>query len=315
MLLDKPKIAMCGCTRSSLEIAQKLLADQIDISYFVSLTEDQARTALVSDYRSLENISKEYNIPIYYPKTYSLKDPSDIKFFVDNKFDILLVMGWNRLIPQEILQTLKYGGIGVHGSSDFLPKGRGRSPINWSLIEGKSRFILQLFLLKAGIDDGEVLDWEIFDINQWDTCQTLYYKNEILTSRMLLRTMSKILNGTIQPISQKGSPTYYPKRTPEDGEIDWRKSVFEIYNFIRAITRPYPGAFSYLDNKKIFIWKAQPFDTRITYPDAQEGEIVEILSTGHYVVNCNSGLLLVTESEGGEIKVGKVFSVKSVAKS
>lgn len=312
---DKSKIVMCGCTRSGIEISQKLLSHKVGISYFVSLTEEQAKAAMVSDYRSFESISGQYNIPIYYPKTYSLKDSSDIKFFEEKKFDILLLGGWNRLVPENVLRTLKFGGVGVHGSADFLPKGRGRSPINWSLIEGKPRFILQLFLLKSGVDDGEILDWEIFDINQWDTCQTLYYKNEILTSRMLLRTIPKIVDGTIQSIPQKGTPTYYPKRSPEDGEIDWNKTVFEIYNFIRAITRPYPGAFSYLDGKKIFIWRAQPFDTKITYPDAREGEIVEILSTGHYVVNCNSGLLLITESEGGEIKIGKVFSGQDYNKS
>jgi len=307
-LYDNLKIVMCGCTRSGIEISQELLKNGLDISYFVTLTEQQAITAQVSDYHSFENISKHHNIPIYYPKTYSLKENSDFNFFEDNQFDILLVAGWNRLIPEEVLGTLKFGGIGVHGSADFLPKGRGRSPINWSLIEGKSRFILQLFLMKSGIDDGEILDWEIFDINQWDTCQTLYYKNEILTSRMLIRTIPKIVNDTISPIPQKGVPTYYPKRSPKDGEIDWSKTVFEIYNFIRAITKPYSGAFTYLDGRKIFIWKAQPFDTKITYPETEEGKIVKIFLTGDFVVNCNSGLLLITEFEGGEIKVGSIFS-------
>jgi methionyl-tRNA formyltransferase len=114
----------------------------------------------------------------------------------------------------------------------------------------------------------------------------------------MLAWIPKLLENNYTLYQQHGEPTYYPKRTPEDGRIDWSKTVFELYNFIRALTKPYPGAFTYIDERKIMIWKAQPFDTRISYFGKKEGEIVRIFDDGAFVVNCNSGLLLVTEYEG-----------------
>ena len=91
--------------------------------------------------------------------------------------------------------------------------------------------------------------------------------------------------------------SYYPKRTPDDGLVDWSKPVYEIYNFIRALTKPYPGAFTYVNSKKLNIWESQPFDSKIKY-DNEIGVIVEKFSTGHFVVKCKDGLLLVTDYDG-----------------
>ncbi|MBK8606779.1 MAG: hypothetical protein IPN82_08085 [Chitinophagaceae bacterium] len=101
--------------------------------------------------------------------------------------------GWQRLFPEEILETISIGAIGIHGSSELLPKGRGRSPINWSIIQNKKRFIIQYFLIKAGVDDGDIFYFESFDINEWDTCRTLYYKNSIVTKRVLVKWIPELL--------------------------------------------------------------------------------------------------------------------------
>jgi methionyl-tRNA formyltransferase len=303
------KIVMCGCTRSGIEIAKRLFENKIKISCFVTLNPKQAKNANVSDYVSFSEIAKKFNVPIYYTKSYSLKENKDQEFFEKNNFDLLILGGWNRLIPNRILKSLAIGGIGVHGSSEFLPKGKGRSPINWSIIEGKKRFIFHIFLLKPDIDNGDILDWEMCEINSWDSCLTIYYKNELLTSKMLVKNIPKLFDGTIIPTPQKGKSTFYPKRTPDDGIINWNRNVFEIHNFIRAITKPYPGAFSYIGKKKIHIWKAQPFDSKITYFQAKIGEVLEVMSTGDFIINCNSGLLLVTEASSS-VKKDQVFTNK-----
>jgi methionyl-tRNA formyltransferase len=284
-----------------------LIENGIKISYFVSLTPEQAARYNVSGYHSYEEISKKHNIPIYYPKTYSMNTEEDYEFFHKQKFDLLFLGGWNRLIPNNIIKTLTIGGLGVHGSSDFLPKGRGRSPVNWSIMEGKKRFILQLFFLTDGVDSGDIIDYKIFDINNWDTCKTIHYNISITEKRLLKEQIPKILLNTFNRTPQRGEPTYYPKRTPDDGLIDWNKSVFEIFNFIRALTKPYPGAFSYLDKQRINIWEAQPFDTQIDYPDVQIGTIVEKFSSGDFIVKCSSGLLLITVYDG-MVKSGQKFS-------
>ena len=301
------KIVICGCTEAGFETLEFLLEQNITISYIVSLDNKQAKRWNVSGYCSFEKLSKKYNIPIYYPKSYSLKEKEDLDFFQHHSFDLLILGGWQRLIPDNILSTLKIGGVGVHGSSEMLPKGRGRSPVNWSLIEGKNKYILQLFLMTPGIDDGDILDFQTFDINKWDTCRTVYYKISVVQKRKLLELIPKLIKNEFKRIPQTGEPTFYPKRTPQDGLINWNQNSEKLFDFIRAITKPYPGAFSYLDNKKIKIWKAQPFDNKITYDQNKVGQIVEIFSSGDFVVNCYAGSLLVTEYDG-TVSISKIFT-------
>ena len=307
--MDSKKIVMCGCLESGVNMVDHLISHGITISYFVSLNSEQAKKHNISGYHSFEDLSKKYNIPIYYPHDYSLENPNDVDFFQKNHFDLLILGGWNRLIPKNILDTLKIGGLGIHGSSEFLPKGRGRATVNWSLIENKKRFILHLFLLTQNVDDGDVLDYRIFDINEWDTCRTLYYKFSMMAKKMLQEQIPKIMENNFKKNPQGKDPSFYVKRNADDGMINWSSTVSEIYNFIRALTKPYPGAFTYNKNKKIYFWKSQPFDTRIIFPNAKKGEIVEKFSTGDFVVNCNSGLLLITEYDG-DVDIGDILSSK-----
>ena len=301
------KIVFCGCSSAGLEVLDFLISKNFKISHIVSLNSQQATQYKVSGYASFDEIARKNNIPIYFPKTYALKDNDDICFFEKNNFDLLLLGGWQRLIPEIILSKLKIGGIGFHGSSEFLPKGRGRSPVNWSLIEGKTQFILHAFLMTPGIDDGDVITHEIFDINQWDTCQTIYYKISIIQKRILEEFIPKLLSNNFKHIPQTGEPSYYEKRTPDDGLIDWSKSVHEIYNFVRALTRPYPGAFTFLNGQRLNIWKSQPFDSKIKY-ESKNSQIVEKFSTGDFIVNCKDGLLLITDYEG-KVNIGDILTM------
>lgn len=309
-MLNK-KVVLLGTHIAGLNSVCKMISsiEGIDISYIVTLTKDDAIRLNISGFADFTSFAKEHNIPIRYVKDYSLKEESEKEFFKQEQFDLLITAGWQRLIPQDILITLKIGAIGGHGSSDFLPRGRGRSPLNWSLIENKKRFISHLLLLKPGVDDGDIIDYEQFDINEFDDINTLYYKAAIVRERMLLRNIPKILNNELFTIKQKGQPSYYPKRTPQDGKIDFSNmDIDQIYNFIRALTKPYPCAFSYIEDKKIYFYQAQIFDRKITYIDAKYGEIVEIFDN-NLIINCLGGLLLVKDfSVDVELKRGIIIS-------
>jgi methionyl-tRNA formyltransferase len=308
------KIVMCACAEVGAEMIEYLYRQGNKIDYIVTISQEQALHNKVSGFYNFNIIHKKFDIPIYIVEKYSLKSEADQLFFDNNKFDLLIFGGWQRLVPSSIIKTLKFGGIGIHGSSELLPYGRGRSPINWSIIEGKKRFIIHTFLINPGVDDGDIFDYEMFEINDWDTCKTIYYKNSIVSKRLLTKNINDIFEGNIKLSPQIGESSYFPKRTPEDGEIDWTKTVFEIYNFIRAITHPYPGAFSYIQGVKMFIWEAQPFDNIILYPKHTKGQIVEVFMNGDFVVNCYSGLLLVTKYtiEGGNIELlGELFHKKT----
>lgn len=292
-----PRIVLCGCTEIGLEISDHLTECGLPLSHIVTISPEEAARAQVAGYERLDAQAAALGVPLYVAERYSLKSPTDLRFFEEQRFDLLVVGGWQRLIPDAVLRTLRVGGIGCHGSSEFLPQGRGRSPINWSLIEGKHRFIVHSFLMKPGADEGDVIAYSIVDLNAWDDCSTVYHKVTIAFKRMLAEQIPRLAAGTAALVPQSGSPTYYPKRTPADGEIDWSRTVFQLHDFIRALARPYPGAFTWVGDRRVQVWRAQPFDTRLVYPGAVAGEVVERFRSGAFVVNCNSGLLLVTECD------------------
>jgi len=291
------RVVMCGCTETGHEIARYLLEHGVPIAQFVTISPEKAARLKASGYRPFDDLAARFGVPIRAAKKYSLNDGEDIAFFRDMKFDLLIQGGWQRLFPADVLATLRVGGVGVHGSSEFLPKGRGRSPVNWSLIEGRERFILHFFIMTPGIDDGDVFHYEMFDVNAWDTCRTLYMKIAMVTERVLASWIPRLIAGEYGLTPQRGEPSFYPARCAADGRIDWRRPMMEIYDFIRAQTRPYPGAFTTLEGERVTLWSAQPFDTRIAFPGACEGEVLAVFGGGASVVNCNSGLLLVTECE------------------
>ncbi len=291
------RIVMCGCAEVGIDLVASLIEAGVHFTQFVALTPEQGNKYGVSGYADFRPLADRYGIPIHVPTTYNLSDELDVIFFREGRFDLLIQGGWQRLFPPAVLETLAIGAVGAHGSSDFLPKGRGRSPLNWSLIEGKRRFLLHLFLIKAGVDDGDVFAVDDFDITPFDDIGTLYLKVALCTRRMLVRHLPDLLANTIERWPQVGEPSYYTKRTPADGLIDWESmDVGQIYNFIRAQTRPYPGAFGPLDGRTLRIWKARPFDTRIQYPGTAYGSVVERFGK-RLLVNCRGGLLLVEDYE------------------
>jgi len=288
------KIVFCACCEVGLPLLKKLLKDSVRIDYIVSFTKEQDDKFSISGYFDYSDIAKEYNIKQYIPKSYNFKDNDDLYFFKENKFDLIIQGGWQRLFPELVLNEISIGAIGVHTSPDLLPKGRGRSPLNWSLILDKKRQFLHMFLIKNGVDDGDIIDYEYFEINHFDDIKTLYYKNSLVTYRLFQKNLTNILDNKIEFKKQKGEPSYFLKRTAEDGKIDWNNmDIDNIYNLIRALTKPYPGAFTYHKNKKVLIWKAQIFDRSLIYPNASYGEVVEKFNND-LIVNCLGGLLLIS---------------------
>ena len=238
------KIVFCGNHIVGISILKLI----VDLGYkpkqIITIDPQLAIDQGVSGFYDYSDDAEELNIPIKYLKKYNFSDEGDIFEFCEKNFDLLIQGGWQRLFPDKILQSLRLGAIGLHGSPDFLPRGRGRSPMNWSLINGDKRFILHMFMMKAGVDNGDVFDYFIYDINEFDDIETLYFKYSIAYEEMLKKNLPLLQKGEMKLIPQVGEASYYSKRTPEDGEINWEKlNVFQIHDFIRAQTRPYPGRF------------------------------------------------------------------------
>jgi UDP-4-amino-4-deoxy-L-arabinose formyltransferase/UDP-glucuronic acid dehydrogenase (UDP-4-keto-hexauronic acid decarboxylating) len=311
------RIGVIGTQSSTMNCIEGLIRGGYTINHLITVPPELKDG--IADYQDLSIFARERKIPFTCLATYAMKDKKSRERLADVNLDAIIVVGWQRLIPDWLLDKTPLGVYGMHGSSLPLPKGRGRSPMNWSILQQKDRFYTYLFRYDSGVDSGDIIALQRFNICSWDTIQSLQHKNTVSQYLLLLKNLPAILTGNICPIPQDTSvtPSYYPKRTPEDGSIDWRNwAAREIYALIRAVTKPYPGAYTMMHDKKVMIWRAAPFDSCIQFTNAAPGEIVEVFTDGSFIVQCFLDTLLVLEYEaytGWKPKIGEVFQALSNA--
>ena len=278
----------------------------------ITIDEKKGDKFAVADYCDLDSVAEENSIKVYKSNTYSLKNKDDINYIKKLKIDIAFVIGWQRIIPGEILDSMAIGSFGMHGSSMDLPLGRGRSPMNWSLIEGRDIFFTNLFRYDSGVDSGDILDTFRFDILDKDTSETLHFKNTLAMKFLIEKNIDSLLGKDFHLKKQKNiSPTYYPKRTPDDSLIDWNSNINDLDRFIRAVTKPFNGAFTFFNNQKIIIYTSQIFDSSyFGFQNHKNGEVVIIFPNDKFLVKCNGGLLLVTDfhNEGPNLNIGDILN-------
>lgn len=305
------RIAFAGCKDTTLECMSALMEAGYVIDLLITIDEEAGEKNKVAGYMGLHTFAAQHNIPVYIAASYSLKNEIDIKNLSGITIDILLVIGWQRLIPEWLLSKLVIGAFGMHGSSHALPYGRGRSPMNWSIIQNRELFITNLFKYLPGIDDGDIVDTQVFDINPFDNGKTMHYKGTLAMLALLKKNLPQMLKGEFDLKKQmEVTPTYYPKRTDEDGVIFWDKDTKEIYNLVRAVAKPFPGAFTFYNGHKVKVWYGFPFDSRLFDPYILPGTILHIFTNGDIVVKTGDSSFLITEYEKDESIVlgkGRVF--------
>jgi len=271
----------------------RLIKDGIAIDHVVTIDRGMAARAKVSGYADFTDLG----IDVRYVHQYSMKSSRDRQMMEALAPDLVIVNGWNRLIPRTILGLPRFGCVGLHGSWKPLPFGRGRSPITWAILNHATEFVLHLFYLDEGVDSGDIIDTARFDIMPYDTSATLHEKVGIVGAALLAKNVPKILDGTAPRTPQLGVPTYLPKRTPEEGRIDWTMSIEDVWRLVRAVTHPYGGAFGDVDYQgrrvRMVIWDAVPFSYDIEL-EGTAGTVVRELDKKP-LIKCKDGILLVKE--------------------
>lgn len=173
--------------------------------------------------------------------------------------DFILVIGWYHKVPAVIRNIPPLGCAGLHAS--LLPKYRGGAPLVWAIINGEKKSGITFFYFDEGIDSGDIIAQQEFEILDEDNISTVINKAEVAALNLLKINLPLIASGNAARIKQnENEATYYPQRKPEDGEINWQWDTVKIKNFIRAQTKPYPGAYTIINNKKIIIWEANIID-------------------------------------------------------
>lgn len=290
-------IVVFGVKDTTRIIVEHIISLNFRVDLLVTIDENVTKKNHVSGFSTLDDVANNNGTDLLKVSSYSLNDADSRDFFENNTFELGISMGWQRLIPQYVLERFRYGIFGLHGSCGYLPFGRGRSPLNWTIIHGDDRVILNLFRYDKEADSPNIFANIMFEVTPFDTIRTLQYKNIIaakdMISRLLAGYNAKSIN--ISTDSHDFS-SWYAKRTPEAGKIDFHARTREIYNLIRAVTKPFPGAFAFCDNKKITIWQAIPFDKILDFSSYIPGQVIGIFDN-NFVIRTVDGSLLIQDYE------------------
>lgn len=259
------RVAFLGCTKYSEELLINIIKNkQVEIVAIFSIPEQfnisySESPVTNSNFADMEIHAKELNVPFYYIGSEKGKRLQDhLELIKHLNPDVILVLGWYYMVPESVRVLAKLGAWGIHAS--MLPNYAGGAPLVWSIIEGQTSTGVTLFKLEDGVDNGDIILQEEFPILFEDSIREVYQK-ATNSSINILNKAFLLGNKNIFTKQDAGKIKVYPQRSPHDGLIDFSKSALNIYNFIRAQSAPYPGAFFLTgDNKKIIIEKARILD-------------------------------------------------------
>ena len=289
----KYQVVVFGVKDTTEKIVEYIQNNICKVDLVVTISKEVLNKNQVSGFKGLSVLTEKYGIPVREVDSYALKDEKTQDFFAENEFDIGISMGWQRLIPAEVLERFRYGVYGFHGNCGYLPFGRGRSPLNWSIINGDTRFILNLFRYDEKADSPNVFANEMCAITPHDTVRSMQYKN-VICSRNLIKKLLKAYKEDNIQIKQesKDFDSWYEKRTAADGKIDFHGRTRDIYNLIRGVTAPFPGAFAYVGERKVLIWEAYPFDEILDFSAYAPGEVIAVFDNQPIVRTVDGSLLI-----------------------
>jgi methionyl-tRNA formyltransferase len=217
--------------------------------------------------------------------------------------ELIFVVGWSQLLHDPFITIAREGVFGMHPT--LLPRHRGRAPIPWAILTGLARTGVTLFeIVDATADSGEIVGQVALDIAPDETATTLFARLAEAHVDLTREFVPQLVARTAPRIPQNPTrASAWPKRVPADGIIDWETRAPYLYDWVRAQTRPYPGAFTYLGEDKVIVWGARPVELEDVAP---AGTIVDVGADGP-VVACGEGGLLLEEieTEAVELALGR----------
>jgi methionyl-tRNA formyltransferase len=218
-----------------------------------------------------------------------VKDPEFIEALKNLRPDIIIVVAYGQILPEEIIKLPGLGCINVHAS--LLPKYRGAAPINWCIINGEKKTGVTTMYMDRGMDTGDILMQRETEIKDDETAGQLHDRLALLGAELLIETLGGIERGSVARKAQDHSEaTYAPQLNRETGRVDWNNEAQSIYNLVRG-TNPRPGCYTQYRQQRMKLWGARVLDRNST---GTPGEITEVSAEG-LAVQTGRGTLLLTE--------------------
>lgn len=219
----------------------------------MTLNDDQAASKVGRVY--LDTFCDRHGVPLI--KSRNINDAGVVTAVKAAGIDWLFIIGWSQIAGADVLAAPTRGALGMHPS--LLPVGRGRAAIPWAILKGLEQTGVTLFKLSQGVDTGDIVAQQVIPIGPATDAGTLYRAVDQAHISLMKTAFPELAAGRLVARAQDDRlATYWPKRTAEDGAIDLQGSVHEAERLVRAVTRPYPGAFFFDDEgRKVIVWKAE----------------------------------------------------------
>jgi len=257
-------------------------------------------------FASVAQLAFENYLPVYQPA--NPNDPGFVAAMQALQPDFLFSCYYRHLLKPPLLDLPRLGALNLHGS--LLPRYRGRCPVNWVLVHGEAETGVTLHYMEAKADQGDIVGFKRVPITFEDTALTLFAKMTA-AAQELMREAYPLLRADSAPrlTQDHDRASYYGGRTPADGLIDWRHSALQTYNLVRAVTHPYPGAFTFFQGRKLFVWAGQIMAAPVTGP-VEPGQVTAAVPGEGLLVATGAGNFLITQAqwEGEPEFVGPVLA-------
>lgn len=226
-------------------------------------------------FRSVRELAEAQHLPVFTPPT--VNAPEWIARIAAWQPDFVFSFYYRKILPKEILALPRRGALNLHGS--LLPKYRGRCPVNWVLIHDERTTGVTLHYMEEKPDRGDIVAQRAVPIGDSDTALTLFRKLTDAAAAVMRDTYPLLCAGTAPRSPQDhAQASYFGGRRPADGRIDWAQSARMIFNLVRAVTHPYPGAFGLWQGRTLYVWEAHAApDARPT--GAAPGTVVSVRPT------------------------------------
>lgn len=276
MLMKKTTLIVCAYHNVGYRCLEELLRQGADVR-MVFTHEDSPSEEIW--FASVRELADRHGIPW---QTTDVNLPENQALLRELAPDFLFSFYYRNMIEREVLDIPRRGALNLHGS--YLPRYRGRVPVNWAVINGETETGATLHYMVEKPDAGDIVDREKVEIAFTDTALDVFNKVTEAAVTVIGRSFPLLVAGTAprQPMDLAAG-SYFGGRKPADGLIDWTKSAVQIYNLVRGVTHPYPGAFTFRDGKKLIVWQA--------WPVTGNGAPGVIVSTRPLLVGTGDGLL------------------------
>jgi methionyl-tRNA formyltransferase len=295
------RVVVIGAVRSTEVTLRALVRNGLEVVGV--LGHEPGDRSAVAGWVDLRRLAGELGLP--FRGFLSVNDPDNVRWASALKPDLIFAVGFSQLLEESWLDLPRLGCIGFHPTA--LPHGRGRAPLAWTVLEMKPG-AATFFLMGRGADDGPIFDQVPFRLVEEDDASSVLAKVVEAIDVCLDRWLPELKRGAWNPQPQdERLASWYGRRCPEDGLIDWSHASGAIERLVKASTHPHPGAYSYLGDAKLVIWSAEA-ECRLPIRGVT-GRVLRRDSSGRLLVQCGDGHLWIKEFElvpdgGRGVRVG-----------